>query len=307
MTCFIRFICLSARFLFAAQLLSALLPHAVETQVAQLTHGDVKRRYITYLPASYAASGDRRYPVVLHYHGGGMTMAEQMLYTRMNEAADRHDFIVVYPQGIDQDWNVGFGMPYAEGTDDVGFTEAILDHLTTTFRVDTTRLYATGLSRGGFFTHRLAAELSHRLAAIASVGASLPVPVQEGHRPQGPRAPIGVMQVHGTADQVVMYAGKAGHYLSAVETHAWWVARNGLERAGTTTRELDDDPADGTRITVETAERERQVTVLVTIHEGGHTWAGADPFNMGLPIGRTSRDIDLNEMIWRFFAGHRRQ
>lgn len=296
-----------ARFVYVPLLLSAPPPHEVQAQVAQLTHGEVKRRFITYLPASYATSGDRRYPVVLHYHGGGMTMAEQMLYTRMNEAADRHDFIVVYPQGIAQDWNVGFGMSYDEGADDVGFTEAILDHLTITCRVDTTRVYATGLSRGGFFTHRLAAELSHRLAAIASVGAPLPVPVQEGHRPRGPRAPIGVMQVHGTDDQVVMYAGKDGHYLSAVETQAWWAARNGLEETGTTRRRLDKDPADGTRITVETAERGQQGTVLVTIHEGGHTWAGADPFNIGLPIGRTSRDIDLNETIWRFFAGHRRQ
>ncbi len=303
----LRIVRATARFVFVAQLLPALLPPAVEAQVSPLMHGDVKRRYIAYLPASYAASADRRYPVVLNYHGGGMTMAEQMLYTRMNAAADRHDFIVVYPQGIAQDWNVGFGMPYDEGTDDVGFTEALLDHLTTTFRVDTTRLYATGLSRGGFFTHRLAAELSHRLAAIASVGSSLPVPVQQLHRPRGPRAPIGVMQVHGTADQVVMYAGKAGHYLSAAATHAWWVARNGLEEAATTTRERDDDPADSTRVTVETAGRGAQATVLVTIHEGGHTWAGADPFNIGLPIGRTSQDIDLTEMIWRFFADHRRQ
>ena len=56
-----------------------------------------------------------------------MTMAEQMLYTQMNRAADRHRFIVVYPQGIKQDWNVGFGMSYLAGTDDVGFTQAMLD------------------------------------------------------------------------------------------------------------------------------------------------------------------------------------
>ncbi len=63
MTCIVRSI---ARFAFAAPLLSALLPHALEAQVAHLTHGDVKRRYIAYLPASYAASGDRRYPAGAH-------------------------------------------------------------------------------------------------------------------------------------------------------------------------------------------------------------------------------------------------
>jgi polyhydroxybutyrate depolymerase len=45
---------------------------------------------------------------------------------------------------------------------------------------------------------------------------------------------------------------------------------------------------------------------LATVREGGHTWPGADPFNVGLPIGKTTRDIDANEVIWHFFDKHRR-
>jgi polyhydroxybutyrate depolymerase len=45
---------------------------------------------------------------------------------------------------------------------------------------------------------------------------------------------------------------------------------------------------------------------LVTIKDGGHTWAGADAFNIGLPIGKTSRDIDANEVIWQFLSKHRK-
>ena len=41
---------------------------------------------------------------------------------------------------------------------------------------------------------------------------------------------------------------------------------------------------------------------LVTIDGGGHTWPGADAFNVGLPIGKTSRSIDANEMMWEFFG-----
>jgi polyhydroxybutyrate depolymerase len=48
-------------------------------------------------------------------------------------------------------------------------------------------------------------------------------------------------------------------------------------------------------------------TSLVRINHGGHTWAGADPFNIGLPIGKTSNDINLNEIMWQFFQKHRRQ
>jgi polyhydroxybutyrate depolymerase len=183
----------------------------------------------------------------------------------------------------------------------------VLDDLISAFRIDTTRLYATGLSRGGFLVHRLAAELSHRLAAVAAVGATLPVPVKDQHLPRGLPRPLGVLHAHGTADAVVMYAGKPGHYLSVPESHAYWLQRNGLERTAVTTEEVETDTTDGTRITVTTRAGGRQSGMLVTIHEGGHTWAGADPFNIGLPIGRTSRDVDLNDVIWRFFAAHRRQ
>jgi polyhydroxybutyrate depolymerase len=282
-------------------------PGRVPAQAARLTHDEVERRYILYVPASYATSPERHYPVVLHFHGGGMTAAEQMLYSRMNATADRHDFIVAYPQGVSQDWNVGFSQPYAEGIDDVGFAEAVLDQLIATVRVDTTRLYATGLSRGGFFVQRLAAELSHRLAAVASVGAPLPVPVRDEQRPRAAPVPIGVMQVHGTADEVVMYPGKPGHYLSATEAHDYWTERNGFAGAAPMTEQVDADLSDSTRVTVLTVQRGGRAVTLVTVHGGGHTWPGADPFNVGLPIGRTTRDIDVNEMMWRFFAAHRRE
>ncbi|MDX2208352.1 MAG: PHB depolymerase family esterase [Gemmatimonadales bacterium] len=276
-------------------------------QVRTLTHDGEKRRFIVHLPLSYSSNEDQRYPVVLNFHGGGMTMAEQMMYTRMNDASDRHDFIVVYPQGLGQDWNVGFETSYQDGNDDVGFVAALLDRLEADFRIDGTRVYAAGLSRGGFFTHRLAAELSHRVAAIAAVGAPLPVPVETLQQPRGERSAVGVMIVHGTADRVVDYLGKEGSYLSAADSRAYWARRHGLGGAAETTRQLDEDPYDSTSVTILEAGSGHHAVALVTIHNGGHTWAGADPFNVGLPIGRTSREVDLNEVIWHFLAAHRRQ
>jgi len=302
----IRMIPRSMSLALALPMALMVLPCDISAQVVRLTHDDVKRRYIVYVPASHATSPDRHYPVVLHFHGGGMTAAEQMLYSRMNATAEEHEFIVAYPQGVSQDWNVGFGQSYAEGTDDVGFTEAVLDHLSATYRVDSTRIYATGLSRGGFFVQRLAVELSHRLAAVASVGAPLPVPVRDGAQLRGPQRPIGVMQVHGTADEIVMYGGKDGHYLSAAETHAYWLTRNGIAGAPMVTVHEDADSTDATSITVLTSGLTGQVVALLTVHDGGHTWPGADPFNVGLPIGRTTRDVDVNEVMWRFFAAHQR-
>lgn len=68
------------RLLFTAALLLAAI-----TASAQLTPFEfegTKRKYLLYLPASYAANPSQSFPVVFHFHGGGMTVAEQMLYTK---------------------------------------------------------------------------------------------------------------------------------------------------------------------------------------------------------------------------------
>ncbi|MCC2954431.1 hypothetical protein LK542_02245 [Massilia sp. IC2-477] len=271
-------------------------------QVSSLVHKEEKRRYIVYTPPSYA-SDTRPYPVVFNFHGSGMSMAEQMLYTGMNRAADRHRFIVVYPKGIKEDWNVGFGQPYLGGSDDVGFTEALLAKLRKDYRIDASRVYATGLSRGGFFALRLAAELPQTFAAVASVGGPTPEPVVQHH---GKPGKVGVMLVHGSADQVVAYDGKATGYLSAVDSHRYWLKHNGLLASAEQSRVLDTDKADGTEVHyLEQGDADTRVA-LVTVKEGGHTWPGADAFNVGLPIGKTTRDVDANELMWQFFQRHRR-
>ena len=78
-------------------LLCTCFPLMAEAQVQTLQHKDAKRRYIVYTPPAYHSAPQQAFPVVFNFHGGGMTMAEQMLYTQMNRAADRHGFIVVYP------------------------------------------------------------------------------------------------------------------------------------------------------------------------------------------------------------------
>ena len=274
-------------------------------QVSSLVHKEEKRRYIVYTPEAYQSQPQQTFPVVFNFHGGGMSMAEQMLYTQMNKAAERHRFIVVYPQGIKQDWNVGFGMDYLAGTDDVGFTQAILSKLKQDYRIDDKRVYATGLSRGGFFALRLAAELPQQFAAVASVGAPMPEPVLQHHQQKDK---VGMLLMQGTADKVVLFEGKAASYLSADDTVAYWRRHNGIDGAVPAARLLPTAPGDDTQVThVEQGNGAGGARVaLITVKDGGHTWPGADAFNVGLPIGKTTRAIDANEVMWEFFSRHRR-
>ncbi|RSZ57608.1 hypothetical protein HF313_27275 [Massilia atriviolacea] len=281
--------------------LCACIPATAQEQ--RLVHQDVKRKFIVYTPTSYAANPQQQYPLVINYHGGGMTMREQMLYTRMNQAAEREHFIVVYPQGIKQDWNVNLARDSKEGSDDIGFTEAMLARLKADYRIDQRRVYATGLSRGGFFSLRVAAELPHLFAAVAVVGASTPQTLID-QQPKPGR--IGVMHIGGTADTIVAFDGKAGHYLGAGESHRYWLKHSGLDGAPASERTIDSDKLDGTEVTHLEQSRDGVSAALVTIRNGGHTWAGADAFNVGLPLGATSRDVDANALIWSFLSKHRR-
>ncbi|RLM48823.1 hypothetical protein DVK02_18675, partial [Halobellus sp. Atlit-31R] len=139
----------------------------------------------------------------------------------------------------------GFGQPYLGGSDDVGFTEALLAKLKKEYRIEAGRVYATGLSRGGFFSLRLAAELPQTFAAVASVGGPMPEPVVQ-HQPKSGK--VGVMLIHGTADQVVAYDGKAGGYLAAMDSHRYWIRHNGLASAPEQARAFDADKGDGTAV-----------------------------------------------------------
>ena len=274
-------------------------------QVSSLVHKEEKRRYIVYTPEAYQSQPQQTFPVVFNFHGGGMSMAEQMLYTQMNKTAERHRFIVVYPQGIKQDWNVDFGMDYLAGTDDVGFTQAILSKLKQDYRIDDKRVYATGLSRGGFFALRLAAELPQQFAAVASVGAPMPEPVLQHHQKKDK---VGMLLMQGTADKVVLFEGKAASYLSAEDTFDYWRKHNGIDGGVPAARLLPTAPGDDTQVThVEQGNGAGGARVaLITVKDGGHTWPGADAFNVGLPIGKTTRAIDANEVMWEFFSRHRR-
>ncbi len=288
-------------FIIAVLLLTAI---TVSAQIKSFQFEGVKRKYLVYLPASYQSNANQSYPLVFNFHGGGMSVAEQMLYTRMNEAADKHHFIVVYPAGIKQDWNVGFDeMSYQYGTNDIGFVKAILDSLKQAYRIDAKAVYATGLSRGGFFCHRLAAEMPDDFAAIASVGGPLPDSVKYYHRSD---KKVSVMQVHGTTDEVVKYDGKTDAYASAAATYCYWLSRNGLAGQKESKKVFNSDKKDNTSVTIQEVSNKNVSVSLITIENGGHTWPGGVAYNIGYPLGYTTRDIDINEIMWRFFSKNRK-
>lgn len=127
----------------------------------------MKREYILHLPKNY---GSESLPLVMVFHGGGGTADQIKDHTKFNKLADKENFIVVYPNSVDKNWNDGrIGDKLPMDRDDVKFINMLLDTLIANYKVNSKRIFSTGISNGGFFSFYLALKLSDRILAIAPV------------------------------------------------------------------------------------------------------------------------------------------
>jgi len=128
------------------------------------------------------------------------------------------------------------GPKSANHTEDILFTNLLLNDLETLLCLDTSRIYAAGLGSGGGMMHLLAcdAELSKSFAAFAAVGGGFGR-AKKGVKPWGVcetgRKTVPVMEIHGTDDGIFGYYLKEGENgkLRQIPPH-WiedWSERNG--------------------------------------------------------------------------------
>ena len=175
------------------------LPAAANT----FRYKGIKRCYLLHVPRCYNKNNPT--PLVIALHGGGSSAHGMKKSSKFKELSEKENFIVLYPQAYKRQWNDGRNVPeipsHRLGIDDVGFINALLDHICAQYNIDRSRVYATGPSNGGFMSNRLGIELSHRLPAIAPMIATLPVNLKKAV----PVGPVSVMIVNGTDDPLVPF------------------------------------------------------------------------------------------------------
>jgi len=247
-------------------------------QLYSFVFDGIERTYRVHLPDNYDENLD--YPLVINMHGLGSNSFEQEFYSEFDLVADTAGIVVAYPDGVNNQWNIF----QDTGVDDVGFISALIDTMDANYNIDLLRVYACGMSMGGFMSHRLGCQLNSRIAAIGSV-AGLLVYFNCNLTRKVP-----VLQIHGTADDVVPYAGVANTIL-------YWTENDGCPDSVVT--ELPDiDTTDQSTVTLTTYNPclEDSEVLLYTINGGGHTWPGATYI-----IGVTNQDIHASAEIWKFF------
>ena len=272
---------------------------AQQTIDGSIMHDGIQRDYILYIPAIY--DGNTDVPLVLNFHGFGSNANEQMHYGDFRDIADTEGFLLVHPEGTlsngDQFWNVGFpGSTSTSTIDDVGFTEALIDKLSTLYAIDLDRVYATGMSNGGFMSFLLACQLSEKIAAVASVTGSM---TQDTFNDCNAQHPTPVLQIHGTSDSVVPYDGDITWTLSIVDVFSFWMNYNNCDTNPIITTFPDIYTLDGSTVDhfVYSGCDNGVTTEHLKVIGGGHTWPGS-AFN----FPGTNYDINASMKIWQFFS-----
>ncbi|MBK9591101.1 MAG: phospholipase [Crocinitomicaceae bacterium] len=257
----------------------------------------IYRTFQLHLPTGYTGTTD--IPLVIAMHGGTGTGPQMALQSLLNPKSNAEDFVVVYPEGIPntsgglRTWNAGWCCGYAvtQNVDDVAFISALIDSLNLLYAIDLNRVYATGMSNGGFMSYRLGCELSERIAAIAPVACSM------GMNDCFPAVAVPVIAFNSFLDTNVPVNGGVGsglsdHWNSPQDSvMAVWSNYNGCDPTADT---LQND-SEFLHLKWSNCNCGYTNEQYIT-QDGGHSWPGGIAF--GDPV---SAYIDATDLMWDFF------
>jgi polyhydroxybutyrate depolymerase len=256
--------------------------------------------------------------LLLVLHGGGGTgegMERSLTLGGFNTFSDEQDVLIVYPDGIEKNWNDGrtnvSDPAHEQQIDDVGFFTLLMEELSEEFSVDPHRIFVTGISNGAMMSYRLAIELPEKIAAIAPVAGALPIDLVSFNMSN---TPVSVCVLSGTQDPLVPWEGglvgfprnPRGIVLSVQDSVMYWVEHNNCVNTPNNTLLPDNDPKDKTWVQQDSYSYGQNNTevVLYTIYNGGHTWPDGLQYLPESLVGRTTHDINANNVIWDFFLTH---
>lgn len=250
------------------------------------------RSYRLFLPPEL--SRQQAVPLVMVLHSAGGTGDKVAQITQLDRAATAGGFIAVYPDGLRGTWNAGFccGSAATNNVNDLGFLTALIDRLEAMFPIDPSRVYVVGPSNGAIMAYRLACTHAGQVAGVGSVAGVMLT--SQCH----PDRPVSVIEIHGTADELVPYSGGAMPRGSATgdtrvpSTPAVAERWANLDGCGTTPERHTREPVttlSWTECRAGTAVR------LITIEGAEHTWYAPG-------FGPVNGAVDATQAITDFFG-----
>jgi predicted peptidase len=128
---------------------------------AKAQNQKTRYNYLTYVPENYDSLKNELLPVIFYLHGRSVSGTDINRIRRYGlpyflDKGKKLDFIVVAPQ-----------CPWGKNWASDNWLDTIYSEISAKYRIDSTRVYLTGMSLGGFGTWELANKYPHTFAAIA--------------------------------------------------------------------------------------------------------------------------------------------
>lgn len=157
--------------------------------------GNDTRNYRLVVPASVDLLNPA--PLVISFPGSVIDSKDLMpLYTELNATAEKHKFIVAYPNPLGRSWALSVQKAVA----DLAFFDALVLKVSTSNQIDSQRIYVVGMSNGGYFAHIVGKERSQTVAAAACHSGSLGLQTLPGINAQ---RKFPVLIAHGDQDRII--------------------------------------------------------------------------------------------------------
>lgn len=146
----------------------------------------VDRTYVLHVPTGIGPSA----PLVVVLHGRGSSGDDEIGRGHWQSEADKEKFILAAPDALKSYDGIDPKRPltvrdrlrlsyralrghnlarWHGGANDVGLIASLIDQVEREWKFDPSRIYLVGYSRGGFMAHKLALEMTDRLAGVAVV------------------------------------------------------------------------------------------------------------------------------------------
>ncbi len=237
-----------------------------QAQIESIQVGTATRDMLVYAPPVIK----KNRPLLLSLHGLNQDIAYQQFQTKWEEVADENNFVVVYPAGINNSWDLS-------GTSDIDFILAIIDEMYDRYSIDRDRVYLSGFSMGGMMTYYAANHISDKIAAFAPVS---------GYLMSGPDTsnsrPIPLIHTHGTSDGVVPYNGVQ----SCLDA---WIAKNNCPADADTTKPYPEDKPNSNATKYHWGPGTDMVEIVFLSIEGVGHWHSLD-----------NNGVHTSNEIWNF-------
>lgn len=266
---------------------------------------------------------EKALPLVVNLHAAGGNALQHQEYTDLDRLADQEGFVVVYPNGTGPGtsqfltWNAGSCCGYAKSqkVDDVGFIRSLITRIQQRVLIDSTRIYATGLSNGAMMTYRLAVEAADRFAAIAPVAGTMMV------EHSGPKEAVPIIHVHSLDDPRAPYEGGSAYLIPLTHDQEHhppvegqlqeWIKHNRCRAIPEkdpviSSGNLQEPDHWAQRIRYSHCRDGAHIT-LWQLQGAGHGWPGGRPTLLQRFWGPPTQTIHTNAEIWDFFRQHVRR